>query len=424
LIAYQTAYLKTHYPVEFMAALLSSDIPGRNFKKKDSLVEHMDDSKRMGIEIVPPDVNSSDVDFSVSEGKINFALSAIKACGGGAAEAIVAARKNEGPFKDLFDFCERVDATSCNRSTIETLIRAGAMDSFNAKRSQLMAVLDRAMQSGAAALADRRSGQKSLFGEMEDDEDKPSVALPDIPELPRRECSLMEKEVLGFYQTGHPLEEYERKLSEFCSHTTADIAALPERAEVIMGGMLSAIKHAHIRKPRAGSTATRYANFDLEDKDGIIRCIAWPEEFLKFGELVQPDAVLVIRGAIDRRGGGDEANLVVNEVIPLDELDARYTSGMVVCIDESDGDSNTLKRLYEIVRGYPGGRDVFFQVKLNDGSRVRLKSNKVHADITPELRDRVDDLLGPGHLRLIISPPPLSNGRRNSARRNGATRTA
>ncbi len=424
LIAYQTAYLKTHYPVEFMAALLSSDIPGRNFKKKDSVVEHMDDSARMRIEIVQPDVNSSNVDFSVSEGKIYFALSAIKGCGGGAAEAIVAARNNDGPFKDLFDFCERVDAASCNRSTIETLVRAGAMDSFGAKRAQLMAVIERAIQSGAAALADRRSGQKSLFGEMEDEEDKPAVAQPDIPELPERELLLMEKEVLGYYRTSHPLEEYEQKLSEFCSHTTADIPGLPERAEVIMGGMLSAIKPAHLRNPRAGATATKYVNFDLEDKDGIIRCIAWPDEFLKFGELIQADAVLVIRGAIDRRGGGDDANLVVNEVIPLDELDSRYTSGMVVFIDETGGDSNTLKQLYEIVRGYPGGRDVFFQVRLNDGSRVRLKSNKVRVDITPELRDRVDDLLGPGHLRLIISPPSLSNGRRNGKRRNGAARGA
>jgi len=422
LIAYQTAYLKTHYPVEFMAALLSSDIPGRNFKKKDAVVEHMDDSERMKIEIVPPDVNSSDVDFSVSEGKIYFALSAIKGCGGGAAESIVAARQADGPFKDIFDFCERVDASSCNRSTIETLVKAGAMDSFGAKRSQLMAVLERAIQSGAAALADRRSGQKSLFGEIEDEEDQPAVALPEIPELPERECAVMEKEVLGFYRTSHPLAEYEQKLSEFCSHTTSGIAGVPERADVIMGGMLSAIKLAHVRNPRAGSNATKYANFDLEDRDGIIRCIAWPEDYLKYGELIQHDAVLVIRGAIDRRGGGDEANLVVNEVIPLGELDSRYTSGMIVCIDESDGDISTLKQLYEIVRGYPGSRDVLFHVKLNDGSRVRLKSNKVRVDITPELRNRVDDLLGPGRLQMIISPPTLSNGKRNGKRRNGAAR--
>lgn len=422
LIAYQTAYLKTHYAVEFMAALLSSDIPGRNFTKKDTLAEHVDDAKRMGIEVVMPDVNSSDVDFSVADGQIQFALSAIKGCGGGAAEAIVAARNADGPFKDLFDFCERVDATSCNRSTIETLIKAGAMDSFGAKRTQLLAVLERAMQSGAAALADRRSGQKSLFGDMDDEEDEPTVALPDIPEFPHREFTLMEKEVLGLYRKGHPLDEYKPKLAPFCSHTTAELAGLPQGAEVIMGGMPLSIKHAHIRNPRAGATATKYVNFDLEDFDGSIRCIAWPEEFLKYGELIQEDAILVIRGVVDRRGGGE--NLVANEVIPFEELDSRYTSGMIVSLDESDGDANTLKRLYEIVRGYPGRRDVFFLVNLNDGSRVRLKSNKVRVDITPELRERVDDLLGPGHLQMIMSPPSLSGGRRNGKRRNGATRGA
>ena len=118
LIAYQTAYLKAHFKVEFMAALLSGDIPGRNFKRKDSLVEHLEDCERMGIVVVHPDVNSSDVDFTVADGKIMFGLSAVKGCGGGAAEAISAARRKDGPFIDLFDFCERVETSACNRSTL------------------------------------------------------------------------------------------------------------------------------------------------------------------------------------------------------------------------------------------------------------------------------------------------------------------
>ena len=128
LIAYMTAYLKAHYPVEFMAALLSCDIPGRNFKSKDALVEHLEDCQRMEIEVVPPDVNASDSDFKVADGRIHFGLSAIKACGSGAAEAIAAERKRGGTFKSLFDFCERVDSQLCNRSTIEALIKAGAFD--------------------------------------------------------------------------------------------------------------------------------------------------------------------------------------------------------------------------------------------------------------------------------------------------------
>ncbi len=423
LIAYQTAYLKTHYPVEFMAALLSGDIPGRNFKKKDSLVEHMEDCERMGIQVVPPDVNTSDVDFSVADGKIFFALSAIKGCGGSAAEAIVAARRKEGSFRDLFDFCERVDAASCNRATIETLVKAGAMDGFGARRSQLLASVERALQSGAAALADRRSGQKSLFGDLEPDEEKPTVHLPDIPELNERDRLMMEREVLGFYRSSHPLAEFEEKLAQFCTHTTSQVPDLPDRAEVILGGMLSAIKLAHVKKVRPGVTATKYANFDLEDKDGAIRCILWPDDYVTYGELVQADAVLAARGVIDRRGG-DEANLIVNELIPLDQLDSRYTSGLIVCVDERDADSGTLKALHEIVRGYPGSRDLLLLFSLNDGSRVQLKSQRVKIDINAELRRRIEDLLGPGHLRSVVSPPKTNGGQRPNGRKKAVARSA
>jgi DNA polymerase-3 subunit alpha len=381
----------------------------------------MEDSERMGIEIVLPDVNTSDVDFSVADGKIFFALSAIKGCGGGAAEAIVAARKKDGKFKDLFDFCERVDVHACNRAAIETLIKAGAMDAFAPKRAQLTAILDRAIQSGASALADRRSGQKSLFGELEEAEEKPAVILPDVPESPEREKLAAEKEVLGFYRTSHPLAEYEAKLAAFCSHSTSDIVNLPDRAEVILGGMLSAIKMAHVKKVRPGVTATKYANFDLEDRDGAIRCILWPDDFVTYGDLVQPDAVLVARGVIDRRGG-DEANLIVNEMIPLDELDSRYTSGIIVCIEERNFDTGTLKQVHEIIRGYPGPRELQFLIALADGSRVKMRANRMGVEITPELRSRLDDLLGPGHLRMITSPPKPAaggNGRGNGRRGRG-----
>jgi len=419
LIAYQTAYLKTHYPVEFMAALLSGDMPGRNFKKKDSLVEHMEDCGRMAIEVVPPDVNTSDVDFSVRDGKIYFALSAIKGCGGAAGEAIVAARKKRGPFKDLFDFCERVDVTQCNKSAIETLIKAGAMDSFGARRAQLAAAIERALQSGQSALKDRRSGQKSLFGDVQEERESPVVSLPDIPEYPEKERLLLEKEVLGFYLSSHPLAEYAAQLSQFCTSTTADIPNIPERGEVTLGGMLSAIKTAHTKKPRPGATATKYANFDLEDTAGAIRCIIWPEEYAKYERFIQPEAVLLVRGAIDRRGG-DEANLIVNEVIPLNELEERLTSGLIICLDEAHGDTGTLKTIHEIIRGYPGQRELHFHLSLSDGSRVHLKSHRLRVDVTPELRSRMDDLLGPGHIRLLTKPlPPSAPKPRHGGRRRG-----
>ncbi len=405
LIAYQTAYLKAHYPIEFMAALLTGDIPGRNFQQKDSLVEHLDDCERMNVEIVPPDVNTSDEEFAVADGKVFFALMAIKGCSKTGAKAIVEARRKHGRFRDIFDLCERVDSSACKRSTLETLIKAGAMDSFGARRAQLLAVVERAVQAGAAALADKRSGQKSLFGAFEDEEEKAeqtSAALPDVPDLAEREQLLMEKEVLGFYLSSHPLAEHQQTFDTYCSHTTADVASLPDKAEVTLGGMLSSIKLAHVRKVRPGSTATKYANFDLEDINGSIRCILWPEDFAKQGDFVRPDAVLVVSGRIDRRGG-DEANLIVNELIPLEKLESRYTRGVMIRVIQSPESGKTLSSLREILRCYPGQRELQLLLCLDDGSRVYLRSEGMRVDVNPEMRTRVDGLLGAGNFRLLTA---------------------
>ncbi len=411
LIAFQTAYLKAHYPVEFMAALLSSDISSRNFKRKDPLVEHMEDCERMEIEVVHPDVNSSKADFSVLDGKIYFALAAIKGCGGSTGIAIAAEREKNGPYKDLFDFCERVDPAACNKSAIETLIKAGAMDSFGAHRSQLAAVMERAMQSGAAALADKKSGQTSLFGDFEDEEDQPTVAetMPDVPEWPEKQKLLSEKEVLGFYLSSHPLAEYETKLAAFRSHTTDQLGPLKDRAEVMVGGMISSIKIAHTKNSKPGAP-TKYANFDLEDMQGAVRCILWPSGYVEVGDKVQADAVVMARAVCDKRGGGDEVNLIINELIPLDELDGRYTRGIRVQIDQNKHDEETLPKIREIVRGYPGKQELLFAVKVTDGHVIHLRSKNMQIELTSELRERLDDLLGIGGYKMLTSRPQLSQG--------------
>ncbi|MEM8677856.1 MAG: DNA polymerase III subunit alpha [Planctomycetota bacterium] len=409
LIAYQTAYLKTHYPLEFMAALLSGDIPGRNFSRKDSLVEHLEDCRKRDIEVAPPDVNHSDVDFSVVDGRIHFGLSAIKGCGGGAAEAVVKARREGGPFVDIFDFCERVESSACPRSTIETLIKAGAFDSLNARRSQLSAVIERAVQAGAAAAADRRSGQMNLFGGAEEDtEEAPAAAaLPDLPEWEERERLLMEKEVLGFYLSSHPLSEYEKELATYCTHQTSQLDELREKTEVFVGGMLSSLRLAHVKKAKENGN-TKYAMFDLEDMHGAVRCILWPEDYAKYGELVQHDAILVARASVDRGRGGDEVNLVVNELIPLDELGSRYTHGVQIHVHEPEHDAQTLKKLHEITRAYPGNCELQLVLNLADGQRVAMKSNKLRVDVQHEFKDRVEELLSPGHFRLLTSGPKAS----------------
>ena len=227
LIAYMTAYLKAHYKVEFMAALLSSDITGRNFKRKDLLVEHVEDCQRMEIAVLPPDVNRSGAEFTVAEGRICFGLSAIKGCGAAAAGAIARERAAGGPYRSLFDFCERLDPGAVNRAAVESLVKAGAFDSLGARRAQLLAVLDRAMQAAVAAASDRRSGQKNLFGGGDDEPARATATnLPEMPEWDERERLAKEKEVLGFYLSSHPLAEHRETLALYCSHTTVQAAEL------------------------------------------------------------------------------------------------------------------------------------------------------------------------------------------------------
>jgi DNA polymerase-3 subunit alpha len=423
LIAYMTAYLKAHYPVEFMAALLSGDIQGRNFKKKDSLVEHLEDCRRMQIEVVPPDINRSQGDFTVVEGKILFGLSAIKGCGGQAADVISAERKAAGPFRNLFDFCERCDPSGVNRTAIESLIKAGAFDTCGGRRSQWMAVIDKALQSGASALADRKSGQRGLFEEADEGSAISATAtLPDIAEWPERERLAAEKEVLGFYLSSHPLAEYQSTFDTYCTHNTATAATLSHKTEVLLGGMLSAIKFSHSKNPRPGAPS-KYAMFDLEDMSGLIRSIVWPSDFVNIGQHVQPDAVLAVRGTIDKRPGSEEANLIVNELIPLADLKARYTKGVAVRIDEREHGEKALDRLREIVRGYPGNCELQLVLLLSDGSKVYCKCDGLRVELNDEMRRRVEELVGKENFRTFAAPPasrPAPNGRANGYSRSPA----
>ncbi len=406
-VAYQTAYLKTHYPVEFMAALLSGDIPDRNFTRKDSLVEHLEDCERMNVCVEDPNVNSSDIKFDVADGKIQFAMSAIKGCGKSAAQAIVEERNENGPFKDLFDFCERVDSSACSRASIESLIKSGAMDGFGGNRAQISAVLDRAMQSGASANADRKSGQKSLFGGDDDEAEDVAVTYPDIPEWEERDKLVAEKEVLGFYLSSHPLSPFVDQLNHYTSHTTSRIVETGDRDKVTVGGMISAIKFSHVKRVRDPNSPTKYVMFDLEDMEGSLRCIQWPSEFAVQGEMIQADAVVVIQGTVDRRGG-DEANLIVDRIIPLEDLDQSLTREIKLRIDESQHGEDTLRKTYEIIRGYPGKCKLTLDVALENGMKIHLKSNKMRVDINSQLCGRLEELLGEDGYEMVVDRKQLT----------------
>jgi DNA polymerase-3 subunit alpha len=420
LIAYQTAYLKAHYKVEFMAALLTGDIPNRNFKRKDSLVEHLEDCQRMGIVVEQPSINSSRGDFSVADGKIHFGLSAIKGCSRGAADAIADERDRNGPYKDIYDLCNRVDSSACNRASLQALIRAGAFDCLGGKRSQYMTVLEKAIAGGVEAAKDKRSGQLNLFADLEDEAMPATVALPDMPEYPEKERLAMEKEVLGYYLSSHPLAEYELTLRSFCTANAVTAKNLKHRTEVWMGGVISSIKLAHTRNPKP-DTPSKYANFDLEDLEGITRAIAWPNTYERFADVIQADAIVLARGRIDKRGE-EEFNLIIDEVLPMAEVDAKFTSGIRIRFDEEKHSQELIPRIAEILRGYPGEREVHFDLKVESGETIVVVSRKHRVSINQELRERLDDLLGLDSHRLIFTKPSLnqSNGNGEYPRRRSS----
>jgi DNA polymerase-3 subunit alpha len=174
----------------------------------------------------------------------------------------------------------------------------------------------------------------------------------------------------------------------------------------MVGGMIGSIKLAHTKNPKPGQSS-KYANFDLEDVDGMVRCIAWPDSYTNFGHFINPDAVVLLRAAVDKRDGGDEINLIANEVIPIEEAGSRFTSGVQLFMDAKEHREEVFQRLREILRGYPGQREVVIALRMEEGETVHIKSGKHRVDIQPELRARLDDLLGSQGHKLLVNKPKL-----------------
>ena len=418
LLAFQTAYLKTHFPTEFMAALLSGDITGRNFKKKDLLVEHVEDCRRMGIEVAPPDVNASAADFSVAGGRILFGLSAVKGCGVQAAEAIGAERAKRGPFRDLHDLCGRLDSSLVNKTAIENLTKAGALDSLGGHRGALLAGVERAMAAGASQLADRKSGQKNLFAALDDLQPLAAAPtdLPDVPPLSDLEMRSNEKEVLGYYIHSHPLAEFQSVIDAMCTHGTGDLGAAKAKDNVVIGGLVAALKLSNTKQARPGSTHTRYGMFDLEDMNGLVRSICWPEDYARLGEHLQSDAVVVVGGSIDRRAGSEETNLIVNELLPIADIWRLQPRSITVKIVEGVHDAAALDRLAEIFRRHPGKSSLRLVLDLADGSRVLMEADRDKVGWTQQLHHELVDLLGSGCVR---APVALGGRREEGPSRRG-----
>ena len=398
-LGYQTAYLKTHYPAEFMAALLTSEIEDSN--KRDVMVEHIDDACRLGAEVLPPDIQQGEAEFTVSNGKIVFGLLAIKGLGRGAAEDIVRARNEKGPFKDFFDFCERIDQKIVPKSAIERLIKVGAFDCTGAKRAQLWDALPGALQAASQAQDDRRHGQLNLFDVLESEGGggtAPNDGLRNLPEWPPLEKLRYEKESLDFYISSHPLGQYEDKLKRFASHAAANLRDCEPNQEVFMGGMLTVVRFMNTKQARNGKS--RYARFKLEDFSGAAECVMWPEDFAKHKDLVEEDRICFVSALVERKT--DEPILQVTRILTMEQGQLERTTGLVLWLDLTDDDEVDLRKLQSIktVLGRARGNlPVFVHIRDGAGKWLRMKAGS-DLCVNPTTINRADleTILGPGRV--------------------------
>jgi DNA polymerase-3 subunit alpha len=369
-IGYQTAYLKTHYSAEFMAALLSSEIEDGN--KRDIMKEHIDDARKLGVEVLPPDANQSDADFAVKDGKILFGLVAIKGLGRGAAEEIVRARNEGGPFKDIFDLCERIDNRLVPRSALERLIKAGGLDSLaEGKRAALLHVLGKAIQSAEEKQHDRKRGQRSFFDVLAADGDSSAALLaveplPNVPEWHETERLKHEKEALDFYLSSHPLAQYEAELNRYISHAIGQANLLDDGTEVRIGGMLAQVRFMTTKQGK------RFVRCKLEDFTGQAECLMWPDDFDRFHDHFADDNIRLVQGCLDRRQR-EEPCFVLSKIFTLEEARRQLTTAMLLRMNLRQHGPDSIDALARILKRSPGDCRVEMLVTDHGGRRAKVK---------------------------------------------------
>jgi DNA polymerase-3 subunit alpha len=368
MLGYQTAYLKRHYSPEFMAALLSSEIDDGN--KRDILVEHIEDARQLGVEVLAPDVNTGEPDFTVRDGKIVFGLTAIKGLGRGAAEAIVRARQEKGPFRDLYDFCERVDQRSVARMAVEKMIKAGAFDVFGS-RAALMQVLPRASQAAEENQRDRKRGQRSFFDAADDGSENgarySAEPLPDVPEWTETERLKYEKEALDFYMSSHPLAQVDADLRRYASHTAESARKLDDGTSVRFGGMMTQVRYFTSKK-----SAKRYVRCKIEDLTGTAECVMWPDAYERFTEMFADDAVVLAEASIERMDR-DEPVFVLSKVFTIEQAKRELTTAMLLRMSLTEHTPEQVEALARVLKRAPGPCRVELQVTDGAGRRARLR---------------------------------------------------
>ena len=393
LLAYHTAYLKTHDPVEFMAALLTS-LTGST----DDVVKYINECREMGIAVEPPDINVSDANFTPHGPAIRFGLAAVKNVGHNAIESIVAGRKKLGCYRSIFEFCENVDLRLLNKRVLESLVKSGAMDSLG-RRAQLMAVLDKAIERAQKTQRDAESGQHGLFGVFQPDEShSDNEQLPASPDWDEHVRLAAEKEILGFFITGHPLEKYRDKLADLRALSTAEISAIKASTgkdeTILTAGIITNLR---VLKSKKGDF---YAQGALEDMVGSVEMIVFPEAYRRLQDKVKLEVPVLVRCGL-RVEEGTNPKLTVTDILPLEEARVPWPRSLRIRIPLESSTESTVDALQALCLEKRGEAKVLFDVERAGDFMVVMEAEGYNVQPDRNFMTRVEQLCGRGAVRVI-----------------------
>jgi len=436
IIAYQTAYLKTYFPNQYMAAVLTYESAAQKVDdwavyleecRRTVFPDHSRERPHVGVEVKPPDINLSQADFSVVfapgeprdhvHGHVRFGLGAVKGAGHAAIRAVMAERGERGPFASIIDFCERVDLRNVNKATLEALVKCGAFDSLHGReaRAALVASIEETLRAGQSAAADRKAGQSTFFDSFASaaPPQREAAAIRPVEPWTHLDSLRFEKEVLGFHVSGHPLDVHRRSLESLCSHTVATLADAPDETAVVVGGILSRVRSTFAKTGR--NAGAKMAWITVQDRTGSIEGILFSDAYAKHASLAVTDAIVLVIGKVDRKRG--EPSIVVDRVMSMDDAPRAVASMIEVTLpvaaaDAMDRLSSVREALLEHASASGSGARVFLHLDV-DSRRVTVQPGIARVVAGRPLLSRLDSLLGPDAVRLrgqlpasLLTPRP------------------
>ncbi len=381
MIAYQTAYLKAHYPVQFMAALLTQDMGNQ-----DKTIKNIAECREMGIDILPPDINESQADFSVVGGKIRFGLAAVKNVGLKAMESVIEERERHGPFRDLLEFCKRIEGSKVNRRVLEGLIECGALDFTGIYRSRLFAGLDEVLRISGT---NHDPNQLNMFGSLDSGNGMAwgLSEFPDIEEWDEGDRLRREKEALGFYITGHPLARYINDIERLETNDIQDLPSLKDKSQVKVAGVVEGLK---IKRTKKGD---KMANVYMEDLSGSIEVVIFPDLFGRIAPLLKRDDPLLVTGTVET--GDNSAKILAQDIVTLESVRQNAIEAIELTLDYDNISRGLLEDLLDIVFRYPGDSALYFKVDVPEAREVRISAHdRFRVLPSHELISEIETLIG------------------------------